>query len=381
MLVLLRLTLTDNKDNNYIVNGSTTFTINPKSLTITAKPQAITYGDNPTNDGVTYSGFVGEQDESVLEGALTYAYNYSQFDDAGNYTITPSGLTSNNYDITYNNGTLTVNPKEVGLSWSETTTFVYDGASHCRTATATGMLNGDEIVGVTVTGAQTNAGNHTATASELTGTKAGNYTLPDANTADFTISPAALAIVADNKEKAYGTADPTLTYTMNPETLVSGNTITGALTREAGETMGTYAIGQGDLSAGSNYTITFTGANFTITKGLLTVTAKPKTITYGEGPSNDGVAYEGFANSENESVLGGTLAYAYDYTQYGDAGSYTITPSGLTATNYNITFVPGTLTVNPKEVGLTWGTTTSFPYDGSSHAPTANVNGACFGEW
>ena len=47
----------------------------------------------------------------------------------------------------------------------------------------------DDEIGVTVTGTQTNAGNHTATASALTGTKKHNYKLPEANTHTFTISP------------------------------------------------------------------------------------------------------------------------------------------------------------------------------------------------
>ena len=129
----------------------------------------------------------------MLEGTLEYAYNYEQYGNVGNYTITPSGLTSTNYNITYHTGTLTVEQKEVGLTWSEPTSFVYDGASHGLTATATNLVNGDEI-GVTVTGAQINGGNHIATASALTGTKAGNYKLPTENTHVFTIIPAQLTV-------------------------------------------------------------------------------------------------------------------------------------------------------------------------------------------
>lgn len=70
--------------------------------------------------------------------------------------------------------TLTVNEKEVGLEWSSTTPLTFTGSSQSPTATATGTVNNDEL-GVTVTGAQTNAGeNYTATASGLTGDKAGN---------------------------------------------------------------------------------------------------------------------------------------------------------------------------------------------------------------
>ena len=290
---------------------SQTFIINQKSLTITAKDKTITYGDAPANDGVTYSGFITGEDENtagVLSGTLAYTYTYAQYGDVGNaYTITPSGLTSSNYAITVTPGTLTVEPKEVGLEWSTTTTFEYDGDEHAPTATATGLVNGDEV-GVTVTGAQTNASeeSYVANATALTGDKSGNYKLP---------------------------TDVSQTFIINQKSL--------------------------------------------------TITAKDKTITYGDAPANDGVTYSGFVTGEDENtpgVLGRELVYDYSYAQYGDVGSYTITPSGLTSANYAITFKPGTLTVEPKEVGLEWSTTTTFEYDGDEHAPTATATGLVNGD-
>ena len=268
------VTITDNDGGNYIVYGSPTFTINPKPLTITAKPQSITYGDAPVNDGVTYGEFAAGEDENDLTGTLAYTYNYEQYGDAGEYTITPGGLSNSNYDITFVPGTLTVNKKEVGLTWGETTSFTYNGLEQAPAATATSLLNGD-VIDVMVTGA-TNVGDHTATASGLTGTKAGNYKLPEVKTQEFTI-----------------------------------------------------------------------------TKAPLTITASNHTITYGDVPANDGVGYSGFVNDESSSVLGGSLSYAYNYTQYGNVGEYTITPSGLTSDNYDISFVAGTLTVNPKTLTVT----------------------------
>jgi hypothetical protein len=44
-------------------------------------------------------------------------------------------------------------------------------------------------------------------------------------------------------------------------------------------------------------------------------------------------------------VLGGTLAFATPATVASPPGSYAITPSGLTSSNYAITFVDGTLSV------------------------------------
>ena len=120
---------------------------------------------------------------------------------------------------------------------------------------------------------------------------------------------------------------------------------------------------------------------FTIDKAPLTIKANDKTIGYGDEPDNDGVTYNGFVGNpaETESVLGGTLSYSYTtsgddphpYTpydpQYGNQGSYVITPSGLTSTNYNITFISGTLTVTKKSIGdgsLASGFTLSFDESG-----------------
>lgn len=160
------------------------FTINKASLTGTANDNTITYGDAPAGNGVSWSGFVNGETEIVLDGTLGYDYSYEQFGDVGVYTITPKGLTAGNYAISFVAGTLTVEQKEVGLSWNDTT-FTYNGSAQAPTATATGLVNGDQI-GVTVTGAQTDAGSYTATAT-LNGDKKGNYKLPAANTIAFTV--------------------------------------------------------------------------------------------------------------------------------------------------------------------------------------------------
>ncbi|MBP5582215.1 MAG: hypothetical protein J6X85_10620, partial [Ruminococcus sp.] len=87
-----------------------------------------------------------------------------------------------------------------------------------------------------------------------------------------------------------------------------------------------------------------------IAKAPLTVTASANTITYGDAPAGNGVTYAGFVNNETESVIKGTPAYDFTYQQYGNVGTYDITPKGLTADNYELTFVKGTLTVAKKAV-------------------------------
>ena len=152
-----------------------------------------------------------------------------------------------------------------------------------------------------------------------------------------------------------------ITIATIPDQTYSGSEICPEISVKDGETtliLGTdYTIEcANNVSAGTaNMTITGMGdypgsvsKTFEITKAPLTITAKDKTITYGDEPANDGVEYNGFLGSDDASVLGGTLTYGYNYEIWNDTGEYTITPNGLTADNYNITFVNGTLTVEPK---------------------------------
>lgn len=83
-------------------------------LTVTARDATAIYGDAPMNAGVTYSGFVNDETASVLEGTLAYSYGgYAEGSSVGSYAITPSGLTSGNYAISFRQGTLTILPEPV----------------------------------------------------------------------------------------------------------------------------------------------------------------------------------------------------------------------------------------------------------------------------
>ena len=174
------------------------FQITKKTLTVTANNKTITYGDAPANDGVSYKGFVNGETESVLGGTLDYTYTYSQYGNVGNYDINPSGLTSDNYDISFVNGTLTVNQKKIGIDWSNTS-LAYNKAEQAPTATATGLVNNDECT-ITVTGQKTDVGNYTATAVSLSN---GNYKLPTEVTQAFDIYAVAPTATLEDAKSVY----------------------------------------------------------------------------------------------------------------------------------------------------------------------------------
>ena len=160
------------------VNGTLTITKAP--LTIKANDKTITYGDAANNDGVTYNGLVNSEGGTTV-APVEYEYNYKQYDNIGEYVITPKGATEANYKITYQSGKLTVGQKEVTLTWEptgENPVLYYDGNAKDVKATVNGTVNDDAITATVVGGKETAVGNYTAKATALTGEKAGNYALP-----------------------------------------------------------------------------------------------------------------------------------------------------------------------------------------------------------
>lgn len=90
------------------ISGSKDIVIYKAPLTVKALDNTITYGDEPSGAGVEYSGFVDDDNEEVLEGTLSYSFNYSKMDNVGEYYIMPGGLSSGNYEIKFLSGRLTV---------------------------------------------------------------------------------------------------------------------------------------------------------------------------------------------------------------------------------------------------------------------------------
>ena len=126
------------------------------------------------------------------------------FDADTSYSTVPSLQDAGTYRVGYNvqgdgNHTAgdavqvsaTIQPRQVSLSWSETV-FTYDKKSHLPTAAVNGLVGGDTC-GVTVTGAQTNAGTYTATATAWSNP---NYQLTGAATQQFTIRKANPTVTA-----------------------------------------------------------------------------------------------------------------------------------------------------------------------------------------
>ncbi len=108
-------TFTDTTGNYNDDSGSVAIVINPVDLTVTAKDHSKVYNGVAYigGNGVTYEGFVGREDESVLGGTLNYGGTSQGAVNVGSYLITPEGLTSGNYTIVFVDGILLISPQPV----------------------------------------------------------------------------------------------------------------------------------------------------------------------------------------------------------------------------------------------------------------------------
>src|SRR5205823_1648056 len=173
--------------------------------------------------------------------------------------------------------------------------------------------------------------------------------------ANFTITPRGLSVSADPQTKVYGASDPALTYAHG--TLYNGDTnsvFTGGLIRAVGEhvTGSPYAITQGSLSAGTDYTISFTGANFTITPRGLSVSADGQTKVYGASDPALTYTHGTLYNGDTDSVFSGGLVRASG--EHVAGSPYAISQGSLSAgTDYTVSFTGASLTITPRGLSVT----------------------------
>jgi hypothetical protein len=309
-------------------------TVTAAALTVTADAQTRAYG--AANPPLTYTS-TGLVNGDTLTGLL--ATTATTTSNVGSYGITQGTLAaSSNYTLSYTGDNLTVVAAALSVT-ANPQSRIYGAANPTLTYTSTGLVNGDTLTGLlaTTATATSNVGAYTITQGTLAASS--NYALTYVG-ANLTVTVAAATVTAEAQSRAYGAADPTLTYIATG--LVNGETLTGALATTATTTsnIGSYAITQGTL-ANPYYTITYTGANLTVTPAALTVTANAQSRIYGD--ANPPLTYTS-TGLVNGNTLTGLLATTATITS--NVGSYAITQGALAASaNYALTYVGADLTV------------------------------------
>ncbi len=393
-------TATEVSNDNYKLPtaNSTSFTISSADPTyVLPDANDLTY-DGTAQELVSGGEVEGGHFEYSTSQTGTYSETVPSATNAGTYSVWVKVVgDANHNDTDPVEIEASIAKKTIGLRWSDTT-FEYDGEEHVPTATATGVASGD-TVNVTVTGAQTDAGNYTATATAISGTGSANYELPATVTAEFeitradalwTVEPAAKTGLKYAKEylelvTAGTTEDGTVQYALQGTT-GDANWGSDIPTRAYA---GTYTVLY-RIVGDDNHNDSDTGS-------VEVIIAKGDGDLDGIEPADD-LVYDGteqtlflaysapgeFAPSPYNIVYstdGGTT-FTDTMPKRTEADTYSVVAKRLeTADTLESDPVTFEITIEPAEAGVFWDETTlNFTYDGLMHKPTAAATGLLDGD-
>lgn len=359
------------------------FTIAKKTLTAKADDKERAYGENNPELTVTLTGFCSGDDESAILMKPTASTKATSSSAVAAYDITVSGGYADNYDFTYEKGTLTVNAANNGNFYiSGGNTNPYVGNSFTLTAyynnerpTVTWSSSDSGIAAVDQTGKVTiiDVGSVTITAkmndsrfdSSLEATfKLTASRLPETQNAIFFTDPIVEKYI---DAEAFTLAPTNLSDGASVTEYKSSNPEIASVDNNGKVTL--HKVGTVVITAKAekfNCADVYASYTLTVKKVPVTVTAVDKSLTYGD----EFVGEVKFSDDELKAAdFGGTLSYNTRYSVGKGVGEYDVTPSGLTSDKYDITFVTGTITVNEKTLkGTDFDVKVkeSKPYDGTT---------------
>lgn len=306
-------------------SSDNTFTFNLKNGTAKENYNITTnYGELKITDSdklsVTATGYSGKYDGqthngnvTATEGAtLSYSTDNGETWTATEPTIKNVGeikvivkASMANYSDATAEYTLKVTPRPVTLT-SETASKPYDGTPLTKpevTVTGDGFVDG-EVTDIKATGSVTNVseGEVTNAITFVPGDafNAGNYKI-EKSEGTLSITPLAVTVTAKDYTKYVGEKDPAFEATVTGT--INNDTVSYTISREAGETVGTYPITPAGAEAQGNYTVTYKA-------GTLTIKERP----YRPNPSiTDKITVEITGNSDSV-VYDGTEHSVKDYT-------------------------------------------------------------------
>ncbi len=371
------VTLSGEKTKFYNITVNTVeFKVNKKLATITIdKVNNIIYGDEVPGLSATADGvLVGDSLSYTLETNYTVGARIGEY--TASVKFNPEAAENKNYAITATGRTFNVGTKDLTIKLNNTATVAVGKtytveAEHLEKI---GLVAGDTVTRyVTIT--KDVAGTYYADdfdKSNLVVTNADCYNISYEMSVEFVEVKFAIAF-----------ADVTLTYDGQPHgvkvtktdasknyTITYGTTENDCTLNSSPEytNAGTYKI---YFKVVDNNTLAEEKGSVTLTinKKAVTVKVNDVTITYGETPK--------FEYTVTGLVEGETLSGKAGYSGAGtDAGVYDISVSGLTASNnYNVSFVPGKLTINKKTAEVKWTIAESYVYNDGQTLPTATYDG------
>jgi gliding motility-associated-like protein len=273
--------------NNYTITfTSGDIIIDKAALVVTANDQSRSYGAPNPALTISYAGFVaGESaaDLTAQPAASTLAVITSP---VGTYPVSVSGATSNNYTITYINGTLIIGKANLIVT-ANNQLRTYGAANPTLTFTLSGFVNDESIANLvspplisSLVNVSTPVGTYPIV---VNGASSINYNVSYIN-GTMTITPATLNAKAEDKSRNYGSSNPDLTLKYTG--FMNGDTPAKLISQGVAKTVatttslpGTYPITVSSV-ASRNYNISYTEGTLTVL-GLTNALLNNLTISTG----------------------------------------------------------------------------------------------------
>lgn len=342
---VVRATSANSTSSNSDVRTATTK--GTSSIAVNSGTTSLTYNGAAQGPTFTVTGSTGVVTYSYEgTGATSYGPTATAPTNVGSYSATATAAADTNFDGVVSSATaFAITKATPTISAAPAASAIIYGQTLASSELTGGTGSAAGTFAFTAPSTAPSAGTASQSVT-FTPTNGANY-----NTASTTVSVVvntkAITVTADAKSKAYGAADPDLTYQVTTGALVGSDVLAGGLSRAAGENVGTYAISS--TLANANYDVTFVPASLTVTAA--TLVSGDITMT----PAGDG--------SYTASATGGA-SFTYSYagrsangitTSYNsataptDAGYYTVTAtatgnySGSNTADY---FVAGPVAVD-----------------------------------
>ena len=362
-----------------VTGGNGTLYINKRPVTLTATDAEKDYGaqNPPFVATITSGNMVGEEKLTYTVTRTSTNETSGVYNDDLVVTVTENAVSAN-YDITTVKGKFTIkkltgDDTKLTVALASTDPIVYSGSAQEPALTVT--YDGNPMtIGTDYTVDYTDNINASEEAkATVTLLNYATSAPADINKElTFTITPRNLGtdgVAADGVSTRFVSTFTGWTYDGTEKSIGSGGTqvvVDGtaiAKTNYVRTYVGDFTNATEGVAADQKPYLLFTGKgnysgsvklNATIAQVPLTITAEDKNKAFGTADPDFTVTYSGFVNNETaatEGVFEGELDF--DRAEGEDPGTYAITPKGLTAKNYAITFAPGTLTINTATILVT----------------------------
>ena len=352
----------------------------PGTLTVTKAPLSISAGNYTKKQGdampvfkASYAGFKNGENESVLTKQPVFSCEANEASAPAEYAVTISGAEAENYDISYEQGCLTVVEADAVVVRAKSYSRQYgDENPMFEFETDGAALDGTpEIVCSAV--ANSPVGSYTI---EVKQGSIKNYNV-HFESGSLVITKAPLSISAGNYTKKQGDAMPV--FKANYAGFKNGED-ESVLTKQP-----VFSCEANEASAPAEYAVTISGAdaeNYDISyeQGRLTVTDADAVVVRAKSYSRVyGDANPVFEFETEGTVLDGTPEIVCSADKSSQVGSYTIEVRQGSIKNYNVHFENGSLAITKASLTISAGNYTKKQGD-AMPAFKANYTGFKNGE-